>query len=79
MDLGLNALSGEGATRLRRPGAGVSGITEKFIWHDATGVYGDDVTRSDPELGLVVALPGRPAQDVLEARVEPARECSIHR
>ena len=39
----------------------------------------DDVARADPDLGLVVALPGRAVQDALESRLQPARKGSIHR
>ena len=34
---------------------------------------------ADPDLGLVVALPGRAVEDGRESRLQPAREGSIHR
>jgi hypothetical protein len=38
----------------------------------------DDVAGADADLGLVVALPGRPVEDGLESRLQPARQGSIH-
>ena len=37
-----------------------------------------DVAGADADLGLVVALPGRPVQDLAESRLQSARQPSVH-